>query len=496
MKKKTNTLRNILVLSLLVVIIVSIFLVMYFNNDNNPNSESRESSLISEKSEISEQVYGSSPPVQLERPENIPGTSDGSNVNATDSSDTSNESPFVESSEPNKPENDASYFPEISSSDMSEDRSEPEAHHHIFGDWVTLENATCTDNGKEQRICISCGEKQTQKIYAYGHSYDSGSVIKEAESCTAVGQVRYTCNTCGNIYNTETRGAHSFIHDDVDHISTCVICKEKFYDDYIGKEPYFIPLAEDSAMATDAVKLQQQSYTGKLSTWSEKWFEYGDVIVLCMMARSEAYYVGAPLGDYPYNTYDSEEDAEKARDEFILFLDDFEDVYSWRPDVPTVGFYHDPWTDAYTLFFDLDKMYKDFKSQMRKLSKESIEEIEKNIAAYLVHKSGIYNGMSVYNAASIISEVVHDWAYYDFSLRLHDAIDGFALRSCVCDGYAKMYLRLAEYCGIDAEMVIGKMKGQGHAWVQVTFSDGTVRYVDPTHCTTLMHPDCMNDYSW
>ena len=41
---------------------------------------------------------------------------------------------------------------------------------HSFGEWVTNKEATCTENGSKERIC-ACGEKETETIYSSGHNF-------------------------------------------------------------------------------------------------------------------------------------------------------------------------------------------------------------------------------------------------------------------------------------------------------------------------------------
>ena len=41
---------------------------------------------------------------------------------------------------------------------------------HSFGEWTVEESATCTENGKEARICATCGEKEERVIAALGHT--------------------------------------------------------------------------------------------------------------------------------------------------------------------------------------------------------------------------------------------------------------------------------------------------------------------------------------
>ena len=49
------------------------------------------------------------------------------------------------------------------------DASTEPPHVCSFGDWVTVEDATCTEDGLLERVC-ECGEKETQSIDASGHT--------------------------------------------------------------------------------------------------------------------------------------------------------------------------------------------------------------------------------------------------------------------------------------------------------------------------------------
>ena len=61
---------------------------------------------------------------------------------------------------------------------------ETEPHVHVFGDWVTVKEPVCTEQGEQQRVC-DCGEIETQNVDALGHT----EVIDAAEepTCTATG---------------------------------------------------------------------------------------------------------------------------------------------------------------------------------------------------------------------------------------------------------------------------------------------------------------------
>lgn len=372
-----------------------------------------------------------------------------------------------------------------------------EAAGHSYGAWETTKNATCTAKGCKVRSCADCGKEDSRTISATGHAYDDGTVVKEAVSCADTGTVRYTCGNCGSSYEQTIQGSHSFTYHSEHYYWECDNCGKRYEDYFMQNEPEYSDADPNSALATDTITLKEKTYTGKLSTWSDTWFEYRAIIYSCMVGHSESYHYGSGP-DYPYEhpicKDCTKEQAEAVRDEFILFLDDFEDVFGWKPDAPTVEY--SSYYQGYCLFFDLKEMYSDYCSQMKKLSDERKQEIVEDVTGYLVHEWGLYDGMSVYNASCLISENIWQWAYYDWSLRLHDDIDGFALGSCVCDGYAKMFLAFADYCGIETKMVTGSQNGISHAWNQVTFSDGTVRYIDLTNSTYLRPAEAMKEYKY
>ena len=59
------------------------------------------------------------------------------------------------------------------------------AHVHAWSDWNTTLEATCTEEGKQERSC-SCGEKETQSISVIEHKY-----------------VEHICTVCGSIGGSE-----------------------------------------------------------------------------------------------------------------------------------------------------------------------------------------------------------------------------------------------------------------------------------------------------
>ena len=71
-------------------------------------------------------------------------------------------------------------------------------HTHSFSEWTIARAATCTENGVKERVC-SCGEKETQKLPATGHT----EVIDPAVGATlsVPGKTEGShCSSCGKVF--------------------------------------------------------------------------------------------------------------------------------------------------------------------------------------------------------------------------------------------------------------------------------------------------------
>ena len=73
-------------------------------------------------------------------------------------------------------------------------------HTHNWGDYVTVKEATCTEDGSQERVCKDCGEKQTKTIKA-AHKWGEWVTVTEA-TCQAEGSKKHTCSVC-NAEETE-----------------------------------------------------------------------------------------------------------------------------------------------------------------------------------------------------------------------------------------------------------------------------------------------------
>ena len=100
---------------------------------------------------------------------------------------------------------------------------------HVFGDWETVTEPTCTEPGLRKRTCTVCGYTETEALDPLGHDY--AAVVTEP-TCTEGGFTTYTCSRCGDTYAADETDAlgHDWIPVPGDYI---VPCPEPKYVEYI-----------------------------------------------------------------------------------------------------------------------------------------------------------------------------------------------------------------------------------------------------------------------
>ncbi len=136
------------------------------------------------------------------------------------------------------------------------------AHTHEFGTWKTVKNASCMENGMQERLC-SCGEKQTQIIPAKGHHFGEWNTVKNA-SCTDSGEQERTCSCGEKQVQTVPMLGHTIVIDEkinptctqtgLTEGSHCSVCHEIIVEQkIIEKNNHIIEIIESqSATCTQA----------------------------------------------------------------------------------------------------------------------------------------------------------------------------------------------------------------------------------------------------
>ena len=67
---------------------------------------------------------------------------------------------------------------------------------HVWGDWQTQKEATCTEEGLMFRTCTLCSEEETHKIDKKPHSFGDW-IIKVQPTCSKAGERYHLCKNCG-----------------------------------------------------------------------------------------------------------------------------------------------------------------------------------------------------------------------------------------------------------------------------------------------------------
>ena len=71
---------------------------------------------------------------------------------------------------------------------------------HVYGEWETALERTCTALGYNKRECEKCGNVDYEFTPASGHAYDDGETVIEP-SCTNTGLKVYKCANCSDTKN-------------------------------------------------------------------------------------------------------------------------------------------------------------------------------------------------------------------------------------------------------------------------------------------------------
>ncbi len=74
-------------------------------------------------------------------------------------------------------------------------RTDATVGEHTYGEWQSVNAATCTSQGQNRRVCSGCGKEETQAIPLLPHTFDDWSVTK-APTCLSEGKRERNCTVC------------------------------------------------------------------------------------------------------------------------------------------------------------------------------------------------------------------------------------------------------------------------------------------------------------
>ena len=105
----------------------------------------------------------------------------------------------------------------------------PVACTHVFGEWETVKEPTCQEQGAKERTCTLCGEKESGTIDVAAHKSE---IIPAVEpTCTSTGLTAgEKCSVCGTVLKAQTTidtAAHTY------EDGKCTVCG--------GDDPDYIP---------------------------------------------------------------------------------------------------------------------------------------------------------------------------------------------------------------------------------------------------------------
>ena len=87
---------------------------------------------------------------------------------------------------------------------------------HTYGEWKTIKEATCTEDGERSKECVVCHHVETEVITVTGHSFSDWKDITPA-TCTTDGEQTRTCTKC---QYKETATVYALGHDIQNNVCT------------------------------------------------------------------------------------------------------------------------------------------------------------------------------------------------------------------------------------------------------------------------------------
>ena len=99
---------------------------------------------------------------------------------------------------------------------------------HVFGEWYTVTEPTCTDEGEERRDCEGCDAFETRVVPALYHSFVIDPAVPA--TCTTAGKTQGEhCELCGAV-KTKQVTLKPLGHAVLDENGNCRLCGEHIKD--------------------------------------------------------------------------------------------------------------------------------------------------------------------------------------------------------------------------------------------------------------------------
>ena len=133
---------------------------------------------------------------------------------------------------------------------------------HKWGEWTVTTNATCTEEGVQERTCSVCGGLERAKIKPLGHDWDDATCLtpKTCKICSAIEDsdlvhipnaddgdctTEVTCSVCGEV-TTEANASHTGGIATCTNLAKCSVCDKEY-----GEFGDHIPNADDGDCTTE-----------------------------------------------------------------------------------------------------------------------------------------------------------------------------------------------------------------------------------------------------